>query len=185
MALLEAYGIPVAPSGIAATRKAAVTLAGALGYPVVLKADDPRIVHKSDVGGVVVDIRDQAELGRAFDRVRAAMRRAGVERGRVRIQKMIPEGVEVLLGMSRDPHLGPLVAFGLGGVLVEALEQVTFKVPPLTDRAAAELLEPAPGPRSSPATGAGRRWIAGPSRRSSSASASWSATSTRTWRRST
>lgn len=132
--LLEAYGIPVAPTRWVADLDGALAAAAELGWPVVLKVDAPSLVHKSDVGGVQADLRDEAELVRAFRRL------PRVRGGRIVVQKMIRGAREVVLGMTTDPAFGPLIMFGLGGVWVEVLGDVAFKVHPLTDVDAGELI---------------------------------------------
>ncbi len=144
-ALLECYGIPFAPSEQVADLDGALRAADRLGYPVVLKADDARVLHKSDIGGVAVDLRSADEVVRAFRRVRRALERAGAPEGRVRLQAMARGGTEVILGMAQDPNLGPVLLFGLGGIYVEVLRQVRLTLPPLSDQDARELVESLPG----------------------------------------
>ncbi|MDF1565116.1 MAG: acetate--CoA ligase family protein [Deltaproteobacteria bacterium] len=144
-ALLEAYGIPFAASEVVTDLDAALAAADRLAYPVVLKADDPRVVHKSDIGGVEVDLRDPGELVEAFRRIRRALEKAGAPEGSVRVQAMARTGTEVILGMAQDANLGPVILFGLGGIYVEILRQVGFKLPPLTDQDARELVDNLPG----------------------------------------
>ena len=145
MRVLEAYGIPVAPYRVARSTDEAVEAAEALGWPVVLKVLSPKIVHKSDVGGVVVGIGDADELRRAWPRVaEEAPRRAGVGPDQVDgvlVQKMVKGGKETIVGMTSDPSFGPLLMFGLGGIYVEALADVVFRVQPVTDVDAREMVE--------------------------------------------
>src|SRR5262249_55904914 len=111
-------------------------------FPVAIKLVSPTITHKSDVGGVVLSVRDAAEARQAFDgiasRLAAAGRRAEMSGGTV--QPMIADGIECIVGMTRDPSFGPLLMFGLGGVQVELLKDVVFRVHPLTDRDAREMV---------------------------------------------
>jgi acetyltransferase len=151
MTVLRAYGIPVAPYAVAATEDEARQAAARLGWPVVLKVLSPRIVHKSDVGGVVVGVEDERDLGRAWRQVAVeAPRRAGIgedEVDGVLVQKMVGGGKETIIGMTGDPQFGPVLMFGLGGIYVEALGDVVFRVQPVTDVDAAEMVRSIRGRR--------------------------------------
>ncbi|HEU0013473.1 MAG TPA: acetate--CoA ligase family protein [Longimicrobium sp.] len=144
MRALEAYGIPVAPYRVARTADEAAAAAAEVGWPVVLKVLSPRIVHKSDVGGVVVGVEDEAELRAAFARLTTEVpARAGIAAEDVEgvlVQKMMAGGKETIIGMSHDPGFGPLLMFGLGGIYVEALKDVAFRVQPVTDVDAREMV---------------------------------------------
>jgi acyl-CoA synthetase (NDP forming) len=144
MRVLEAYGIPVAPYRVARTADEAAQAAQALGWPVVMKVLSPRIIHKSDVGGVIVGVEDEAELRTAFDRLTTEVpARAGIGTelvDGVLVQKMVPRGKETIIGMTLDPQFGPVLMFGLGGIYVEALKDVVFRVQPVTDVDAAEMV---------------------------------------------
>jgi acetyltransferase len=137
MRVLEAYGIPVAPYRVAQTLDEAEAAAEELEFPVVLKILSPRIVHKSDVGGVYVGVEDGAELARAWVQLtQDAPRRAGITVGDVEgvlVQKMVTGGKETIVGMTSDPQFGPVLMYGLGGIYVEALGDVVFRVQPVTD----------------------------------------------------
>jgi len=130
--LLESYGFPLAPGVEAASAAEAIAAAQDLGYPVVLKLASDRVVHKSDVGGVRLDLRNADEVGAAYRDLRGAMGRRDPA-ARVTVQKLVPGGREVILGMTRDPQFGPVLMFGLGGVFVEVLKDVAVRVHPLTD----------------------------------------------------
>jgi acetyltransferase len=136
MNVLEAYGIPVAPYSVARTVDEAREAAERIGWPVVLKVLSPRIVHKSDVGGVFVGVEDEHELRLAWTHVAVeAPRRAGIgadEVDGVLVQKMVGGGKETIIGMTSDPQFGPVLMFGLGGIYVEALGDVVFRVQPVT-----------------------------------------------------
>jgi acetyl coenzyme A synthetase (ADP forming)-like protein len=144
MRVLEAYGIPVAPYRVARTADEAAQAAEALGWPVVMKVLSPRIIHKSDVGGVIVGVEDEAELRAAFERLTTEVpARAGIGAelvDGVLVQKMVPRGKETIIGMTLDPQFGPVLMFGLGGIYVEALKDVVFRVQPVTDVDAAEMV---------------------------------------------
>ena len=132
--LLRAYGIPTAEPRLAASAEQAVLLAGQTGYPVALKVASADIAHKSDVGGVLLDLADAAAVQAGFARVtanaRAARPEAVIEGAFV--QRMLPPGQEVIAGVVCDPQFGPLVMFGSGGVEVEGLKDVAFGLAPLT-----------------------------------------------------
>jgi acetyltransferase len=144
MRVLEAYGIPVAPYRIARTADEAARAAAEIGYPVVAKVLSPRIIHKSDVGGVAVGLEDEAELRAAFGRMTTEVpSRAGIDAGDVEgvlVQKMVGRGKETIIGMTLDPQFGPVLMFGLGGIYVEALKDVVFRVQPVTDVDAREMV---------------------------------------------
>ncbi|HIP86909.1 MAG TPA: CoA-binding protein [Anaerolineales bacterium] len=140
--ILEAYGFPVPPSRLAATPEEAIEAAEEMGYPVVLKVASPDILHKTDVGGVKLNLRSAEDVRDAFDLIMYRSTRY-VPDARIwgcLVQKMVPGGREVLIGMSRDPQFGPLVAFGLGGIYVEALKDVVFRVAPFSRQEAEEMI---------------------------------------------
>jgi acetyltransferase len=141
--VLDAYGIPTVRLKLAETAEQAVALAEAAGYPVVLKVASPDISHKSDVGGVRLNLADAEAVRRAFDEVTANARRA-VPEARIEgahVQRMLPPGQEVIVGVVRDPQFGPLVMFGSGGVEVEGLKDVAFALAPLTEPDTERLIE--------------------------------------------
>ena len=140
--LLAACRIATPEQASAATAGEAAAAAERIGFPVALKLASPTITHKSDVGGVVLDVRDVAEARAAFEAIAGRLRAAGrlADMAGVTIQPMIREGLECIVGMTRDPSFGPLLMFGLGGVQVELLKDVMFRVHPLTDRDATEMV---------------------------------------------
>jgi acetyltransferase len=139
-ALLEAYGFPLAPSRTAASAAEAIAAAQELGYPVVLKVSSGKILHKTDVGGVKVDLRNADEVGAAFRDLTGRLRRR--DQGlRVTVQPLVVGGREVILGMARDPQFGAVLMFGLGGVFVEVLRDVAVGIAPLTDALARSMIE--------------------------------------------
>ena len=126
----NAYGIPTAPIVLATTPEEAVEAADKMGYPVVLKASSPKILHKTDVGGVIVGINSAAEVQKAFIEIMESVHRYlpkvviyGIE-----VQKMKEPGTELIIGMTRDLQFGPLIAFGLGGIYVNLLKDVAFRL---------------------------------------------------------
>ena len=131
--LFEAYGIATAPARVATDAADAARIAAELGFPVVLKIVSPEIVHKSDVGGIVIGVDNAAEVElahtRIIENVSRASRTATIHG--VLVQRMIGGGRELIAGMTRDRLFGPLVMFGLGGIFVEALRDVTFRIAPI------------------------------------------------------
>ncbi len=143
MQLLEAFNIPVAPYGFARSEDEAAEIAEKIGYPVVLKVVSPDISHKSDVGGVIVGIETSSGAKEAFKRIMENVRKhapsARVEG--VLVQKMAEPGyIEVIVGATRDATFGPVIMFGLGGIFVEVLKDVSFRVAPLTDEDAESMI---------------------------------------------
>jgi acyl-CoA synthetase (NDP forming) len=140
--ILAEAGIPIARAQLAATREEAVAVARQIGLPVVLKIVSPDISHKSDVGGVKLNLGSQEEVAAAFDEIVAAARRAqpGATILGVSVQKMARPGVEVIMGMTKDPQFGPVLMFGLGGVFVEVLKDVAFRIVPLEPRDARQMI---------------------------------------------
>ena len=131
--VLEAYGLPVLPHGLAGSMEEAVAMAETIRYPVVMKVMSEQIVHKFDVGGVVLNIgsRDEAEAAYREILTRAEEAVSGAEIAGVFVQKMVEGGEETILGLKRDPSFGPVVMFGLGGLFVEVFKDVSFRVAPL------------------------------------------------------
>ena len=141
--ILEAYGFVTPRGSLATTADQAASIADQLGYPVVLKIWSPEIIHKSDVGGVKVGLNNRQEVRDAFDLM---MYRIPLEVDDdaeilgVLVQEMVKKGREVILGMKRDPHFGPLMMFGMGGIFVEVLKDVAFHLAPLTADEAKQML---------------------------------------------
>ncbi len=132
--LLRAYGLPVPAAGLAKSEDEALRIAGEVGYPVVLKIVSPDIIHKSDVGGVILGLEDPGSVREAYRRI---IRSVGEKAPNARVvgvlvQHMVPQGLEVIIGATRDPVFDSVVMFGLGGVFVEVLRDVSFRVTPLT-----------------------------------------------------
>ncbi len=140
--VLEEAGIRVSPARLAKTAGEAAKIAEGLGYPVVLKVVSPQITHKSDVGGVELDLASAGDVRAAFDRIVAAARQHAPDAtiDGVAVQRMEPPGIEVIVGMTKDPQFGPVLMFGLGGILVEVLKDVAFRVVPLTERDARQMV---------------------------------------------
>ncbi|MBC7106741.1 MAG: acetate--CoA ligase family protein [Firmicutes bacterium] len=128
--VVAAYGIRVVPGGLATSAKAAVALAEEVGYPVALKVVSPQVLHKSDVGGVRLDLATAAEVAAAYAGITESVQRLlpGAHVYGIEVQKMLPPGTELILGMTRDLQFGPVLAFGLGGVYVNLLRDVAFRL---------------------------------------------------------
>jgi acetyltransferase len=138
--VLRSYGFSLAKYGVAANLEEAKGIADEIGYPVALKAMSPQIVHKSDFGGIALDIENEKELSRKF---RAITRRIGKSRFPISgylLQEHVGEGKEVIIGMKNDPKFGPLIMFGLGGIYVEILKDVAFRLTPMTDADAERMI---------------------------------------------
>lgn len=148
--VLTAGGLPLLPEAFACTADEAAAAAERLGFPVAVKLASRRFVHKSEVGGVRLNLTDAAAVRAAFDDIRARVAAADPNPDAmdgVVVQAMAGGGVEVMAGVTHDPLFGPLVAFGLGGIHVEVLADVVFRVAPLTDTDAAEMVRGIRGSR--------------------------------------
>ena len=140
--LVAAYGIPTAPMKLATNANQAVDIARELGFPVVMKIASPDITHKSDVGGVLLDISSEREVHNGYAQLikKAGNPRPNVKIEGVHMQQQIPESQEVIVGMVHDPQFGPLIMFGSGGVEVEGLKDVAFALGPLTQAEAESMM---------------------------------------------
>ena len=141
--MLEDAGVRVSPARLAKTKDEAMQTASKLGFPIVLKIVSPQITHKSDVGGVALGLASADEVGAAFERVVASAKQhvpdATIDG--VAVQRMEKPGTEVIIGVTKDPQFGPVLMFGLGGVLVEVLKDVAFRVIPIELRDARQIVE--------------------------------------------
>ena len=140
--VLEEAGVPTATARLAKTAEEAVNAAKKFGYPTVLKVVSPDVTHKSDVGGVRLGLDSPEAVTAAFAEIVAAVKKhqpdARIEG--VAVQKMARPGIEVIIGMSKDPQFGPVLMFGLGGILVEVLKDVAFRIVPLEPRDARQMV---------------------------------------------
>jgi acyl-CoA synthetase (NDP forming) len=140
--MLRKAGIPVIETRLVTSKQAAIAVAKQLGFPVVMKIASPDISHKSDVGGVRLGMANATQTGKAYrdiiDAVKARVPDAKIEG--VTVQAMAQPGVEVIIGMSKDEQFGPVMMFGLGGILVEILKDVSFRLIPLERKDAAEMI---------------------------------------------
>jgi len=140
--VLSAYGISTPPSSLAKSKEEAVNFAEEIGYPIVLKVASPQILHKTDIGGIKLNLTSPEEVTTGFNEIIENVSRYtptatvyGIE-----AQKMVEEGKEMIIGMSRDPQFGPMIMFGLGGIYVNFLKDVSFRLAPLTQKDASEMV---------------------------------------------
>jgi acetyltransferase len=140
--VLQAYGFTQPKSLFARTPEEAVAAAKGIGYPVVMKIISPQIIHKSDMGGVKINLNTKKEVENAFfditTRVRNILPAAHISG--VMIQEMVPKGKEVIMGITKDPQFGHMIMFGLGGIYVEVLKDISFRIVPLSQEDAHEML---------------------------------------------
>jgi acetyl coenzyme A synthetase (ADP forming)-like protein len=131
--LLRAYGVPIAEARLATTANEAARIASQLGYPVVMKLVSSDVVHKTEVGGVRVGVNSESEARTTFDEILASVVSAvpNVHIGGVLVQRMVRGGFETITGLVRDPSFGPMLMFGLGGIFVEAMGDVVFRIAPV------------------------------------------------------
>lgn len=139
----DAYGIPVPKEGVATSAADAAKLAGGMGFPVVMKIVSPDILHKTEAGGVIVGVKTAEDAQKAYDTILANAKKykADAKIEGVQVQQMLMGGTEVIIGSITDGSFGKLVAFGLGGVLVEVLKDVTFRLAPATNEDALSMLD--------------------------------------------
>jgi acetyl coenzyme A synthetase (ADP forming)-like protein len=147
--VLQAMRLPVAPGGVARTAAEAAAVARRLGFPVAVKLASHYLTHKTEIGGVRLNLNDEAAVRQAFAEIqhRLTADRALYAMEGVLVQPMVSGGTEVMVGMTHDPLFGPLIAFGLGGIHVEILGDVCFRVTPLTDRDAFDMVSGIRGSR--------------------------------------
>src|SRR3954453_9949033 len=139
----DAYGIPVPKEGVAGSSDEAAKLAEGMGYPVVAKIVSPDILHKTEAGGVLVGLKSKDEVAKGYETILANAKKykADAKVDGVQVQQMLKGGTEVIVGSMTDGCFGTLVAFGLGGVLVEVLKDVTFRLAPATREDALSMLD--------------------------------------------
>jgi acetate---CoA ligase (ADP-forming) subunit beta len=136
--LLQTYGIPVTREGLAGSADQAADLAAKLGYPVALKACSPDLMHKSEAGAIALGLRDEGEVREAYFGLSSS---AKVPLEGILVQEMIHGNRELVLGLSRDAQFGPCVMLGLGGVLTEVINDTVFRVAPLEDIDARDMMD--------------------------------------------
>ena len=140
--LLGEAGIPVVQTELAHSKKEAISISQAIGFPIVLKIVSPDISHKSDVEGVKLGLQNSTQVSKAYTQMMTSIRKnfPKARIGGVSVQRMAPPGVEVIIGMTKDPQFGPLLMFGLGGILVEVLKDVSFRIVPVSRKDAREMI---------------------------------------------
>jgi len=140
---VKQWGIPVIETKLARTKKEAMAMSKEMGFPVVLKIASPDVIHKSDSGGVRLGLANATQVAKAYSEIVASIKQRypqAMIHG-ISVQHMAPTGIEVIVGMSKDPQFGPVLMFGLGGMLVEVLKDVSFRIVPITKRDAKEMIE--------------------------------------------
>ena len=148
--IINTVGIPVVETRLAGTKNEAAAIASEIGFPVAMKTAAPGIIHKSDFGGVKLYLKNRAEVGRAYNEVAYLGRKtasSGKRRKKsgVSIQKMVPPGLEVIMGISHDPQFGHVIMFGLGGIFVETLGDVAFRIVPISRHDATAMIREVKG----------------------------------------
>jgi len=143
------HGLPCTEFALADSRAHAVQIAQEQGFPVALKISSPDILHKSDVGGVKLDLNSAEAVEQAYDALLSAVKRGNPEArvDGVLVSKMASPGLEVIVGMNRDPQFGPVILFGLGGIMVEIFQDVSLRLPPLTKEEALSMIREIKGYR--------------------------------------
>ncbi len=141
-AICMEYGIPVTVFKLAKNQEEAAEVAGQIGFPVVLKIVSPDIIHKSDAGGVKVNLKEAEEVRSAYGRIleNAKKYNAAARIEGILVQEMAPQSTEVIVGAIKDPQFGQTLMFGLGGIFVELLKDVTFRIAPITKEDAREMV---------------------------------------------
>ena len=141
--LFGLYGMPVTKIHVSKTEDEAVKAAKKIGFPIVLKIVSPQILHKSDAGGVIVGVKDEQGIRDGFKKIIANAKnyKADAEITGVLVQEMAPKGTEIIVGSTTDPTFGPTIMFGLGGIFVEILKDVSFRVVPIDEADAMEMLD--------------------------------------------
>ena len=141
--VVTAYGFKVPEGGLARTPEEAAEMASRIGFPVVMKIASPDILHKSDIGGVRVGLSSRDQVMDTFELMTMRARRymPDADIWGVTVQEMVTQGKEVILGMNRDPQFGPLVMFGLGGIYVEVLKDVAFRIAPFGEMEARGMIQ--------------------------------------------
>ncbi|HTY81541.1 MAG TPA: acetate--CoA ligase family protein [Dehalococcoidales bacterium] len=140
---MNSIGVGTTKTQLARSQKGAAAISDEIGFPVVLKIASPDITHKTDAGGVKVGLKTKAEVSRAFTEITAAARekfpKAEIEG--VTVQNVARPGIEIIIGTFKDPQFGPVIMFGLGGIFVEILKDVAFRIVPIRKRDAAEMIK--------------------------------------------
>ena len=141
--LLKQVGIPVIETRLARTQEEALSISKAMGFPVVLKIASPDVIHKTDSGGVELGIKKVTDVKKAYRNILGAIRRQypdALIHG-ISVQKMARPGTEIIIGTSKDPQFGSVIMFGLGGIFVEVLKDVSFRIIPVDQKDAQEMIK--------------------------------------------
>lgn len=140
--LLKEYGIPVPNFKLIKSEEEITGLAKEINFPIAMKIVSPDIIHKSDAGGVKLKIKDEKEAKLAYQGIISKTRKYNKEAQifGVITYSMIPKKIEIIIGMMKDPHFGPVIMFGLGGIFVEILKDISFRILPLEERDAREMI---------------------------------------------
>ena len=145
--VLKRAGVPVVETKLAKNQKEAVSISQKIGFPVVLKIVSPDVIHKTDAGGVKLGLGNVAEVKKTYNDILTSVKKKyprALVHG-ISVQKMARPGVEVIIGTSQDPQFGPVIMFGLGGLFVEVLRDVSFRIVPVGRRDAIEMIEETKG----------------------------------------
>jgi len=140
--ILIGAGIPVVETKLARTKRDAILISEEMGFPLVLKIVSADVIHKSDAGGVKLGLKSRAQVSKAYTEIVSSIKKSYPQAriDGVSVQRMARPGVEVIVGMTKDPQFGPVLMFGLGGILVELLKDVSFRIVPLTKEDAGEMI---------------------------------------------
>lgn len=140
--LLKEYGIPVPDFKLIKGEDEIIGLAKEINFPIVMKIVSPDIIHKTDAGGVKLNIKDEKEAELAYQEIifKAEKYNKKVKISGVIVYPIVPQGTEIIMGMMKDPHFGPVIMFGLGGIFVEVLKDISFRILPIEERDAREMI---------------------------------------------
>jgi acyl-CoA synthetase (NDP forming) len=146
---LEDYGFILPKGDLAISAEEAAKLANQIGFPVVMKIQSQDIMHKTDIGGVALNLHTNHDVRAAFDRItkNVSMRAPQVRVDGIRVEEMCPDGIEVIIGLNRDPQFGSVIMFGLGGVFTKLLDDISFRVLPITPEDACDMIKEIKGYR--------------------------------------
>ena len=141
--ILKKAGIPVVETKLTRSKEEAIAVSTKMGFPVVMKIVSPDVIHKSDSGGVKLGLKSTTEVGEAYTEIENSIKKHFPQArfDGVSVQTMARPGLEVIIGMTRDPQFGPVLMFGMGGILVEVLKDVSFRIVPVTGRDAEDMIK--------------------------------------------
>jgi acetyltransferase len=141
--ILSAYGFKIPVGSLAINPEEAIEIAERIGFPVALKIASPNILHKTDMGGIQLNLANSEAVEDAYDlmMLKIAKRAPEAQIDGIYVEQMVPRGLEVIMGMNRDPQFGPMLMFGLGGIFIEVLKDVAFHLAPITESEAIQMLK--------------------------------------------